>query len=160
MGDDETAADVAEAVAEAVAEPVAEAVAEVVEAQAEAAETAELIAEAALEGARGQRIENLEREIAACHTEITGLMETMETLPLLMADQTAGLMAGLNSRLNEVEAVLSAIAAAELKPSTPPTLAEAEAEPATVEAPAEVEAEPSADAAPAHVPALRRFRSI
>ena len=157
MGDDE--AGIADAVAEAVAEPIAEAVADVVEAQAEAAEAAELIAEAALEGARGQRIENLEREIAACQTEITGLMETMATLPLLMSDQTADLMADLSQRLSAVEGGLSAIAAAELKPSTPPIL-EAEAGPAMVEAPAEVEAEPSADAAPAHVPASRRFRSI
>ncbi len=158
--DTETPADVAEEIAEAVSAPVADAIADVIEAQETHAENAELIAEAALEGARGQRIEHIETELAACQTHLMNLAATLETLPGMLATETLSLMEGLNSRLSAAEGALESLTAAAVSQSTPPPLAET-----MMEAPAEI-VEPEAaevqeaQSEGAHVPAPKRFRSI
>lgn len=152
------AGEVAEEVAEAIAEPIAEVIENAAEAQVEAEETAEAIAAAAMESARGQRIETVEREVAACQINLAELRGTLESLPNSIALETMALMEPMNSRLSAVEAALGSLTLAGQSQLTPPAL---EAEPVPVEVVEPMET-PPAPAAEEENPAPRpkRFLSL
>ena len=101
MDPEETGEEIAEEIGEAVESALAEPIAAAVEAQAQAEETAEQIAAAAMESARMQRIEIVERDLAECRS-------TLEQLPLMLAEQFNLTLAPMQAQLTALEARLSA----------------------------------------------------
>lgn len=154
-GDEEPIAD---AVADAVAEPIAEAIGDVIAEQGAAQETLEHIAEAALEGERGRRIDQLEQGLAACLETVNNLATAIEQLPMMLAQTTLEQLEPISQRLNAVEDGQAALTAAALSTLTPPPLEEPPlmktVEPAVSSPPGDAEESLAPE------PRARRFRSV